>query len=154
MSLVEKFKSWFSQEKTQNVYRFVSQRELELLQENNVESLGVKYPNKKLSNTHKYLEDERYIHFFESSDQPPRVIHSLSNTKQFLCEFEIEKNILSQYKGTGFYPPQGYDEDCTRVTEYAIPVSQYNPEWLVDICPLDNNMQNTTNFVKTTPPEQ
>lgn len=147
MSLLEKFKDWLSQNKTQSVYRFVSPRELELLQDNNTQDLGTNYRDEKISNTHKYAKDEKYLHFFESPDQPSRVIHSLSKTKQFLCEFEIEKSLLSKHKGTGFYPAQGYDEDYTSVTEYAIPVSEYNPQWLTSVTPINNyNMQNTTNF--------
>ena len=151
MSLLEKFKNWLSQDKTQSVYRFVSPRELELLQNDKTQDLGTIYDGEKVSNTHKYNKDEKYLHFFESPDQPPRVIHSLSKTKEFLCEFEIEKNLLSKHKGIGFYPAQGYDEDCTRVTEFAIPVSEYSPQWLTSVTPINNyNMQNTTNF-DTTP---
>lgn len=155
MSLLNKIKDILTPDKTKTVYRFVSPRELSLLQTNDLENLGTTYSRKEVSNTHKYNEDEKYLHFFDSTDLPSTVLTSLSKTKEYLCEFEIDKNVLSHHKGTGYYPPQGYDFDCTYVTEYAIPVSEYNPNWLTNVTPLNNyDMQNTSNFVSSPPPEQ
>ena len=155
MSILDKIKDMFTQNKTKTVYRYISQRELGLLENGDFESLGSTYSRKEVSNTHKYNEDEKYLHFFDSTNLPSTVLHSLSKTKEFLCEFEIDKSILSHHKGTGYYTPQGYDFDYTSVTEYAIPTSEYNPNWLTSITPISSyDMQNTINFANTPPPEQ
>ena len=155
MSILDKFKGIFTQDKTKTVYRYISQRELSLLETGNLESLGSTYSRKEVSNTHKYNEGENYLHFFDSTNLPPTGLSSLSKTKEYLCVLEIDKNILSHYKGTGYYPPQGYDFDYTYITEYAIPTSEYNPNWLTSITPINSyDMQNTINFANTTPPEQ
>lgn len=155
MKLIDQIKNALSPEKTKTVYRYVSARELSLLQNNDTNSLGAVFNGEKLSNTHKYDEETKYMHFFDSPDQPTMVLSSISHTKEFLCEFEIEKSVLTSHKGKGFYPPRGYDEPYTEVIEYAIPADEYNPEWFKSFTPIATyNMQFGQNIVTESDLEQ
>lgn len=148
MKLVDQIINALSSEKTKTVYRYVGADELALLKSNNSDCLGNIFNGEKLSNTHKYTEETKYIHFFDSNNLPQRVIASLPHASEFLCEFEIEKSVLTSYKGKGYYPPQGYDVPYTEVVEYAIPASEYNPEWFKGFTPIASyDMQNTQNVV-------
>ena len=146
---------YFNKDKTKTVYRFVSSRELELLQNGETEGFGLEHDRIKEMNNHKYDKDEKYFHLFDSAEIPPHVVRSLPGEKTHLCSFEIEKSILNQYKGTGFYSAQGYDFDYLALKEYAIPMSEYKPDWFKDSTPLENNfMQTEPSFVPENTPEQ
>ncbi|MBR1984236.1 MAG: hypothetical protein IKA31_00690 [Clostridia bacterium] len=145
----------FTKDKTKTVYRFVSSRELELLQNGETQGFGLEHDRIKEMNNHKYDKDEKYFHLFDSKDIPPHVVRSLPGNKEFVCSFEIEKSVLNQHKGTGYYPAQGYDFDFLALKEYAIPMSEYNPDWFTGSTPLESNYIQTNNdFVPENFPEQ
>lgn len=148
MKLVNQIISALSPERTKTVYRYVNADELALLQSRSLSCLGNVFNGEQLSNTHKYDKETKYIHFFDSNNLPQRVISSLPHTSEFLCEFEIEKSVLASHKGKGYYPPRGYDEPYTEVVEYAIPASEYNPEWFKGYTPIATyDMQFSQNVV-------
>lgn len=152
MSLFQDIKSKFS--KTQTVYRYVTDEELDFFLNEDTSHLGAKFTGEKLSNSHKYT-DEAYLHFFSSQNLPIYVINSLPGDKTHLCSFEINKHTLNKYKGEGYYPPHGYDLDYTSITEYAIPVSEYQPDWFKSATPLkDSYITRPEDFVNQTPEEQ
>lgn len=138
---------------TKNVYRYVTDEEASFFESGDIDMLGAKFKGEDLSNSHKY-KDEPYLHFFSTQDLPAHIINSLPGDKTHLCSFEIDKLTLSKYKGEGYYSPHGYDLDYTYITEYAIPVSEYQPDWFKSATPLkDNNMTETQDFVNQTPTE-
>ena len=132
---------------TQTVYRFSTSEEVEAFENNELPSLGETWERNKYRNSHKYKDDEKYLHFFETPDIPPRIFKSLPGEKSYLCSFEIDKSILLKNKGSGYYPPQGYEESATTITEYAIPISEFDCSSFIEATPISQH--ETTFYVKT-----
>ncbi|MBQ3214351.1 MAG: hypothetical protein IJB10_05060 [Clostridia bacterium] len=154
MNFIKEIKSKLLSQQTKTVYRYVTDEELEFFLSEDTSMLGSKYKGEKLSNSHKY-KDEEYLHFFDTQNLPTRVLNSLPGEKTHICSFEIDKHTLNKYRGEGYYPPQGYDLDYTSIKEYAIPVNEYQPNWFIGATPLKNNdMQPTTSFDTQPPIEQ
>ena len=155
MNLVEKIKNYLDNLKTQTktVYRYSSQEEVALLQYKQTEGLG-KERNRTGANTHRYKAGEKYLHFFESKDLPSHITYLLPGIKDYICSFNVPLTVLKKHRGIGKYNPQGYDVDVIDLVEYAIPVSEFKPEWFIDATLIaknktDNNQNNATSSTKT-----
>lgn len=139
---------------TQTVYRFSTQEEVEAFENKDLSTLGEGWETNKFRNSHKYKDDEKYLHFFETTDLPSRVIGSLPGEKTHICSFEIEKSLLIKHRGNGYYPPRGYEENATIIPEYALPISEIDPNCFVEATPLEQQKSiETTTFNTQTPLE-
>lgn len=139
---------------TQTVYRFSSQEEVNAFENKDLSSLGENWERNKFRNSHKYKDDEKYLHFFETPDIPSRIIGALPGEKTHICSFEIEKSLLIKYRGNGYYPPRGYEENATIIQEYALPISEIDPNCFIEATPLEQqNALVLSKFEQQLPPE-
>jgi hypothetical protein len=60
------------------------------------------------------------------------IYKELSCIKDYYCTYSIPQKILKKYAGKGFYMTSGYTFYET-IKEYAIPITEFNPEWIVTI---------------------
>ena len=122
------------------VYRYVSNEELSLLLNKDYNKLGNVFDKKvfKDSNTHKYKDGKKYLHFFKDESMIKYIVGSFnkyygSEKKYFVCEFDIPKSLLAKTKGKGVYDDVdlgGYDYIHKKITEYAICTDDFNCKWL------------------------
>ena len=96
MNFIKEIKSKLLNQQTKTVYRYVTDEELEFFLSEDTSMLGSKYKGEKLSNSHKY-KDEEYLHFFDTQNLPTRVLNSLPGEKTHICSFEIDKHTLNKY---------------------------------------------------------
>lgn len=117
------------------VYRYLGEDELKKILSENTESLGNSFQTNKdkqlNKNTHHYKPDEKYMHFFkkETSMQMMSYLYRKANGNFYFCSFDIPIKALLFHSGKGFYISSGYDGPDS-LKEYAIPVSQFKPEYL------------------------
>ena len=95
--------------------------------------VGAEYfeTEKSISNTHKYKEGVKYLHFFQSLKDLKHIEKVRDRNKEhFVAQFDIPILTLLSCAGKGYYPASGYDLDCEVVREYAIPVDNIRPSFL------------------------
>ena len=125
------------------VYRYLSERELNNILNKDTSQIGARFAWHNLGvNTHEYKHDENYLHFFKNKESMDEIREMYRYYPQnfYLCEFEIPKLVLYFAAGTGYYKAHGYDFESTELTEYAIRVSKFNPNWLKEYT-LDKDKQ-------------
>ena len=112
------------------------QEELDAFNSNNIMRVGKYYDSvtrNYFANTHRYIEDVKYLHFFKSKEDIRFVQQMYKNydTDYYICEFNIPALTAIRYRGKGTYDEGGYDCDRINVTEFAIPVSEIKAEYMV-----------------------
>ena len=115
------------------VYRYLSKRELDAFVEGDMESVGAEYyeSEKRFSNTHKYKEGVKYLHFFQSLGDLKHIAKVRDQNKEhFVAQFDIPIMTLIRCAGKGYYETSGYDVSFESVREYAIPVEDIRPSFL------------------------
>lgn len=115
------------------VYRYLSREELLNIRHKRVFLIGARFKtHNNGKNTHKYNSCYKYLHFYKSVNgmQEIRTLYREYSQDFYFCAFEIPTHILLSHRGKGFYPPHGYDEAVLTEIEYAIPVEEFNPDWL------------------------
>lgn len=120
------------------VYRYLSKEELRNILENHTENIGSFFSrNKNNPNTHRYHENEKYIHFYKNSEsmQDIRSVYRAFDNDFYFCAFEIPITVLLVCRGKGFYPAHGFAENHTTITEYAVPVSSFKTNWFSGYLP-------------------
>ncbi|MBO5884895.1 MAG: hypothetical protein J6Q51_03770 [Clostridia bacterium] len=129
------------------VYRYLSKTELNNILNNDLSNIGSIYDRTKYKyrNNHKYKPNLNYLHFFLEKSDCFRVrnLHNEPNEEFFVCTFDIPIAILKKHKGYGIYEASGYDIDCIKIKEFAIPSEIFRRDWLIDykketISQLDN----------------
>lgn len=128
------------------VYRFVSEREKKAIENNDLSQIGIIWHDKNAGNTHKYKEGTKYIHLLDNIKDSITLYREFGKNKQYFCTYSIPKRILKKYAGKGFYIPVGY-ETFNTVKEYAIPIEEFDINWLVSTTPINEFLQDT-NIVK------
>ena len=111
--------------------------ELNNLKEGKLDQVGYlcdKDTSDQLSNSHKYLEGERYLHFFKNKKDVDyaRDLYRNKNGKYYVCEFDLSPLTLLKHVGWGLYEVPGYDCDGVKVTEFAIPSTEIKTEFLIN----------------------
>lgn len=118
------------------VYRYLSKTELKNILNNNTANIGSIYDRTKYKyrNNHKYKSNQNYVHFFLNQSDYFRIrnLHQDNPDDFYICSFDIPTQILKKYKGYGLYEGSGYDIDCVKIKEFAIPSSLICSDWLVD----------------------
>lgn len=121
------------------VYRFLSKKELDIILQGQTQQLGNFFYGRDLSNSNKYKEGVKYIHFFrkKSSIEYIKQVRTAEaktsnhkNVECYVCEFDIPITKLIFNTGIGTYNElSGYGQ--LSLIEFAIDARQFNPKWLV-----------------------
>lgn len=114
------------------IYRYLSEDELNNIINGNVDCIGAYFKRGTLVNTHQYIEDEKYLHFFKYKQSMAEIRNLYRSFKKpfYFCEFEVPKLVLFFAAGKGYYLNHGYKDFENAVTEYAIKVVNFKPSWL------------------------
>ena len=139
--IFEKIKAHLTEDKIKTVYRFISEREKAAIEANDMSGIGSAWEKNNRRSSHKYKNGVRYVHFLDSKKDAMDIYNELKRSKRYLCTYNIPASVLKKYSGKGFYPPHGYDFSHTEIKEYAVPSTEYNPDWLV-------SMISTSEFLK------
>ena len=115
------------------VYRFISERERLAIERKDMLGIGGFWAKGDNRSSHRYKTGERYIHFFDDKKCASDVFNALKGTKKYFCEYSVPISVLKKHVGRGYYPPHGYDNLFAQIKEYAIPIGEYDEEWLVSI---------------------
>ncbi len=110
------------------VYRLCRKDEAKkILVDRTLEDIGQKMQIDPKKNTHQYIQDENYIHFFENLTS---ILYLNTSEGKVICEYDIPEDILNQTIGTGDYLDYIYYKDLDTVTEYAIESNKVKFEYL------------------------
>lgn len=131
------------------VYRYLSETELNNILSGKTEELGSSFHAKKIIekkyntriNNHRYNPAEKYLHFFKKFSDIEHIRQERRHYEEnfYFAEFEIPKLVLFFAAGKGYYNTlHGYDSFTESISEYAVMVKNFNPEWLVGYT-LDKN---------------
>lgn len=117
------------------VYRYLSQEELNKITTGNIEDIGSEF-HKTTFNNHHYKQSN-YIHFFKdlSGLLDIRILYRHYDNDFYFCSFNIPRTKLLFHRGIGYYDPHNYDTDTTNQVEYALPITNFDPSWLVNAIP-------------------
>lgn len=118
------------------VYRYLSQKELDLILANDTSSIGCEYSKDEeysRVNNHKYKTGVKYLHFFRHKKDCGRVtfISDHEDIDFYVAEFNIPFTTLIRYRGYGRYNKQTYSDDLVDVVEFALPVSKFKPRYML-----------------------
>ena len=98
------------------VYRVCDINEYNIIMnERSIQNAGAIREINSVLNNHQYQGETRYIHFFDRLDS---AIIYFGMIDRYLCVYDIDDELLAQYKGTGHYPEEDF---VNHLTEYAIP---------------------------------
>lgn len=122
------------------VYRYLSEDELNNIINGNVGCIGAYFKRDTPVNTHQYMEDEKYLHFFKYKQSMDEIRSLYRSYKKpfYFCEFEVPKLVLFFAAGKGYYLNHGYKDFENAVKEYAVRVVNFKPSWLKSFV-LDKN---------------
>ena len=114
------------------VYRYLRENELNSFLNSDMDNIGSEYSQGSVSNTHKYKEGVKYLHFFARIEdlQSIRDLKRKSQDDFYVCRFDIPFLTLLTNKGKGYYECSGYDVPYNVIKEYAIPTDMLKPEHL------------------------
>ena len=107
------------------VYRYLSDKELELFKNNKVEELGNYFMTNRMINDFKY-DNERYIHFFKDKKDVLNFQKSEGtyySFKNFIAWFDIPEKELGQ----PYTLKSSKDKTCE---EYILLGKNFNCDWL------------------------
>ncbi len=115
------------------VYRYLGARELGEILSGSNENIGKTFSRKmfRRSNSHRYQEGIRYLHFFQNRRdiEKIRFEHTNASTQFYVCEFNIPKKLMR--KGVGRYDNQrGYEHFVEKAKEYILPAKDLDCSWL------------------------
>lgn len=120
------------------VYRLCNKDEAEsILRDKNFESIGHKCQNDSTKNTHQYMQDVNYMHFFE---EKMSLLYLYPSKGKFICVYDIPNEILSYSRGRGLYLDFINFENIQEVNEYAIESHKLKFEYLETIYIVDKNL--------------
>ena len=133
------------------VYRLLSEEELNLLLNGQGSSLG-NYFNDEYSNTHRYKSGEKYLHFFfrkQDCEYIKEIQDNLGDVEEkYIAEFKIPLSKIIGHIGRGFYHSKYTGLVYDTCYEIAIPMSIFNPNWLVKYDKLELDLQVGNHFSK------
>lgn len=113
------------------VYRLCNKdEEKAILGNRNFEGIGHKCQNDSTKNTHRYIQDINYMHFFEKETS---LLYLYPSKGKMICVYDIPDEILSASKGRGLYLDFINFEDMQEVNEYAIESDKVKFEYLKKI---------------------
>ena len=120
------------------VYRLCNEDEIEfILRDRNFESIGHKCQNDSTKNTHQYMQNVNYMHFFENEMS---LLYLYPSKGKIICVYDIPDEILSSSRGRGLYLDFINFEDMQEVNEYAIESDKVKFKHLETIYRVDQDL--------------
>ena len=117
------------------VYRYLTQEELDYITSGRLDKIGREYSIATFHeiNTHKYKDGIKYLHFFWNKEniKLAQDLHKYDSQTYYICTFNIPTHLLLRFRGKGFYESSGYDIDREVAVEFAIPIKNFKPEYLI-----------------------
>lgn len=115
------------------VYRYLGARELGEILAGNNETIGKTFSRElfRRSNSHRYKNGVRYLHFFQKREDIEKIKfeHRNTSTQFYVCVFDIPKKLMK--KGIGRYDNQrGYEHFVEKAKEYILPAKDLDCSWL------------------------
>lgn len=133
------------------VYRLCNNQEIEsILNNRNFDSAGQKFEIDPKKNTHKYLQDIEYLHFFK---KPISLLYLSLLKGKYICVYNIPDSILQQHEGTGLYLDYIFFRNLHELTEYAVPTSKLKFSYIeriyeiIEFIDFDEYIPNSTDEV-------
>ena len=113
------------------VYRLCNKDEIEsILANRNFKGIGHVSQNNSTKNTHQYLQNVNYMHFF---DKERSLLYLHPSRGQMICVYDIPDGILGCYMGIGLYLDFINLKTMHKVVEYAIESDKLKFEYLETI---------------------
>ena len=104
------------------VYRLCDKNEIDSIFRNkSFISVGNKFEIDPQKNTHQYLQDTEYMHFFKN---PIGLLYLTLLKGNYICVYDIPESILKQYEGKGKYLDFIFFRSLHEQIEYAIPSNE------------------------------
>lgn len=120
------------------VYRLCKEVEIiEVLKSKKFKNVGKCFKPNKNTNTHKYMNGVKYLHFF---DDMANLFHFDTAEGYYICTYDIPYQLLDEYKGIGYYLDLYNFKTFEQVVEYAIPGSQLSFDYLMRIEEIKEDM--------------
>ena len=120
------------------VYRLCNKEEAKtILKSYNFRNVGHKCKNDFHKNTHQYVQDKNYLHFFENEIS---LLYLHPSKGKIVCIYNIPDEILSLSKGRGVYLDFINFEDMEEVNEYAIESEKVKFQYLETIYIIDQDI--------------
>lgn len=115
------------------VYRYLGARELGEILKGDNSNIGKPFSRNffRRSNSHRYKQGIRYLHFFQNKKDISRIKieHRDINIDFYICEFDIPKKMMK--KGVGRYDcSRGYEQFVEKAREYILPAQDFDCSWL------------------------
>lgn len=120
------------------VYRLCNRDEVkDILNSESFENIGHKCKIDSSKNTHKYMPDINYMHFFESEFS---LLYLYPSKGKMICMYDIPDGILNSSIGRGFYLNFVSMENLEEVTEYAVESQKIRFEYLQKIYAIEEDL--------------
>lgn len=117
------------------VYRYLCEKELELIKNNKVTQLGNYFITNRMESNFKY-DNQKYISFFKNKQDVihfQKVNNDYYSSDNFIAQFDIpEKDLGETYIGKYSFNP-----NCE---EYILLAKNFNCDWLKNYIPVTNEV--------------
>ena len=111
------------------VFRLCKDKECELILKNrNFEDVGQEFHINSQKNTHQYLPNVKYMHFFENEIS---LLYLAGYKENYIFVYDIPDEILKSSKGQGFYLDFINFSSTSEATEYAIDTKQMKFAYMI-----------------------
>lgn len=118
-----------------NVYRYVTDKELQMILNGETKELGTDFSDGIYSNSHNYKHKVKYLHFFLNKKAIDHIkqLYKDSASDFYIATFDIPVFTLLRHAGNGVYLPLtgGYDYSTEKRIEFAVPVRKFKTSSLV-----------------------
>ena len=120
------------------IYRLCNKDEAEFILKNgNFKDIGHSCEKDFAKNTHQYIQDKKYMHFFEDELS---LLHLYPSKGKMICVYQVPDDILEAAKGKGLYLDFINFENMQKVDEYAIESDKMKFEYLEKIYTIDEDL--------------
>ena len=120
------------------VYRLCKEDEVwEILKSKKFMKVGKSFKINNRNNTHKYMENRKYLHFFH---EKVNIFHFDVCTEYYICTYNIPYELLEKYKGFGYYLDCFNLKTFVQVVEYAVPTNDMSFDYLLKIDEIKDDM--------------
>lgn len=100
------------------VYRICKKDEINIiLNDKSFQNVGKVCEINENINTHLYIDNKKYIHFFKDKDS---IFYLDTTPDMFICTYDIPSYLLEKHYGIGFYLDKFNFRNLEKVSEYAI----------------------------------
>ena len=113
------------------VYRLCNETEYQkIMTTKSFDDVGNICNNNSKFNNHKYLPNQKYLHFFKEYDS---LFYLYLKSGTYICTYDIPDELLDKYMGIGKYLDRVFMRKLENVNEYAIPNNEILFNYLIKI---------------------